>query len=191
MEEFRRIDLDKKIFRPSMDYIRELDYAYVCAVQEVMRLREKLSRSGNRFLLQDANEWQKENRLLKQKNASLQARITEMETEHRMEVLELTNRADWYEAEYKKLIELNSRNVNTNRNKKSGRFTSADGMSRQQKEEKALEMFSRNVGYAEIGSVLKISAETAKTYVKKASERHAHEANIRRFEERKRRLEAM
>ncbi len=191
MGEFHRIDLDKKIFRPSMDYIRELDYAYVCAVQEVMSLREKLSRSGNRFLLQDANEWQTENRLLKQKNASLQARITEMETEHRMEVLELTNRANWYESEYKKLIELNSRNVNTNRNKKSGRFTSADGMSRQQKEEKALEMFSRNVGYAEIGRVLKISAETAKTYVKKASERHAHEDNVRRFEERKRRLEAM
>lgn len=191
VHEFRRINLDGKLFRPGMDYIRELDYAYQCAVRRIYELEEIIARSGNHFLQKDAGEWQKENRLLKQKNASLQAKITELEAEHRMEVLELTNRADWYENEYKKLIEINSRTAYTNRNKKSGQFVSADGMSRQQKEDKAYDMFVRNVGYAEIGRALKISAQTAKTYVKKSSERRAHEDNIRRFEERKKRLEAM
>lgn len=188
VHEFRRINLDGKLFRPGMDYIRELDYAYQCAVRRIHELEEIIARSGNHFLQKDAGEWQKENRELKQKNASLQAKIIEMNAEHKMEMLEVTNRADYYERKYKDMIDANSRTVNSSRDKKSGQFRRSDGLSGLEVRQKALEMHDRHIPYAEIGRKLGISVDTVKKYIREAYESRGHQKAVEAFEEKKRRM---
>lgn len=198
----KRINLEGRFMPVSADYARALEQDNVRLRAENAQLREALARSGNRYLLADANDWMTRVRKLEMLNASLRAKVREteaqkrtelheMEVDHEIEVRELRSRADYYEARYNELADLNSQNVNANRQKRTGRFTSADGMSLEQKQDKALAMFEKNIGYAEIGRVLKISAETAKIYIRKAHDRRSHQEVLERFQTRQKSLDMM
>lgn len=190
VEPFKHINLEGRLIWPGRSYFRALDDDWWRLKEENQKLNEALARSGNAYMLSDANRWMEAYTELKMENAGLKAKLEEERALHRIEIMELEHRADFYEERYKKLIEINSSN-NSSRDTKSGRFKSSDGLSREQKEDKALEMYERNIPYAEIGRSLDIGAETAKIYIKSAIHRRGAKRALESFEEEKKRMHAM
>jgi len=186
---FHRIDLTGKVLKPSMDYIKKLDYFCTCLLRENAYLKEIIARSGNVYLVKNADMWQRENRELKQKNTSLQAQIEEERAMHRIETMELEHRADYYEHKYNEFMELNNQKVNRNRDTSTGKFKSKDGIPKTEKMTKAYELFKQGFGYSDIAVKLNVSVDTAKRYIQIGHRHETTNESIRNFEERKRKLE--
>lgn len=190
VEPFKHINLEGRLIWPGRSYFRALDADWWRLKEENQKLKECLARSGNAYMLSDANKWMEAYTELKMENAGLKAKLEEERALHRIEIMELEHRADYYEERYKKLVEINSSN-NSSRDSKNGRFKSSDGLGREEKEDKALEMYERNVPYAEIGRKLDISAETAKIYIRAAIHRRGVRSALKDFETEKKRMRAM
>jgi hypothetical protein len=192
-------DLSGRILPVSADYARTLESDNIRLKEENQRLKEALARSGNRYLLADANDWMTRVRKLEMANSNLRGKVAELEAqlriqeneltaEHRMEMLEVTNRADYYERMYRDLVEANARTVNGSRDRGSGQFKREDGLSGDEVRRKALEMYDKHVPFAEIGRKLGVSAETAKKYIREGYQSRGHQKAVEAFEAKKQKL---
>jgi len=191
-------DLTGRVLPVSADYARTLENDNIRLKQENQRLKEALARSGNRYLLADANDWMARVRKLEMANSNLRGKVAELEAqlriqeneltaEHRMEMLETEHERDFWKSKYEQIVELNSAK-SSNRDGKTGRFKNTDGMPSEEKQRKALDMYDRHVPIAEIGRVLSISSETVKRYIREARTAKNHEIAIEKFEEQKQKL---
>ena len=186
VEPFKHINLEGRLIWPGRSYFRALDEDWQRMKQENGILKECLARSGNAYMLSDANKWMTAYTELKMENANLKAQLEEERAMHRIETMELRHRADFFEHRYNELAQAQVRPA-TGRDKKSGQFRSSDGMPLEKKQDRALEMYEKHISYAEIGRVLGLSAGTVEIYVRKARDRRAHQKALENFEQAKKR----
>jgi hypothetical protein len=198
----KRINLDGRLMPVSASYARTMEEDNMRLRAENERLREALARSGNRYLLADANDWMTRVRKLEMANASLRAKmreieaeknmtISEMETDHRMEVLELSHEADFWKAKYERLTELTEGRAITGRDPKTGRFQNKTNISKDEQRKKAFEMYEQHLPLTKIAENLDIAVDTAKRYIKDEGESRAHQKALESFERAKRKQLAM
>ena len=195
-------NLDGRILPVSANYARTLEADNDRLRAENLQLREALARSGNSYLLADANDWMTRVRRLEMANASLRAKIreveaeknmtiSEMETDHRMEVLELSHEAEFWKTKYEKLTELTEGKAITSRDPKTGRFQNHKNISKEDQKKKALEMYDRHMPLARIAEDLDVAVDTVKRYIKDERDSRAHQQALESFERARRKQMAM
>lgn len=198
----KRINLEGRFMPVPAGYARTLEDDNERLRAENAQLREALARSGNRYLLADANDWMTRVRKLEMANASLRAKIreveaeknmtiSEMETDHRMEVLELSHEADFWKAKYEKLTELTEGRAVTGRDPKTGRFQNRKNISKEEQKKKALEMYDQHLPLTRIAENLDVSVDTVKRYINDERDSRAHQKALESFERAKRNQLAM
>lgn len=195
-------NLDGRILPVSANYARTLEADNDRLRAENLQLREALARSGNSYLLADANDWLKRVRHLEMQNANLRAKVketesemnmklAEAETDHRMEVLELSHEAEFWKTKYEKLTELTEGRAITGRDPKTGRFKSSRNVSKDEQRKQALDMYERHVPLSKIAESLDVGVDTVKRYIKDESDSRAHQKALESFERAKKRQLAM
>ena len=199
----KRLNLEGRLLPVSSNSARTIEADNDRLRAENAQLREALARSGNRYLLADANDWMTRVRKLEMMVANLRGKvketetekrmeIQEMETEHRMEMLEVSHERDFYKAKYERLCELSeSSRSGSQRDPKTGRFKNANDVSKDEQKKKALEMYERHISIAKIADYLGLATDTVKTYIRQEADSRAHQKALENFELAKQRQRAI